>query len=136
MRLDCRPISKNRRPDPDRTRRMSDDGEQWFQAAIERHRAGDLQAAEPLYRRAIEAAPAHAAARSLHGACLLQLGRFDESIARLAALVAEHPAAFDAWNNLGVAYRAAGRAEDAERALRTALRVNPEYADAAGNLAS
>ena len=38
------------------------------------------------------------------------------------------------WNNLGYAYQQAGRLRDAEAAYSRALRIDPEYALALGNL--
>ena len=94
--------------------------------AMERHRAGDFAAADRHYARIAAAGMSNPSSRLLHGSCLLQAGRVAESLALLEGLVADHPALFGAWNNLGVGYRDAGRHNDAERAFRASLSANPE----------
>ncbi|MGI8497380.1 MAG: protein kinase domain-containing protein, partial [Gemmatimonadaceae bacterium] len=55
-------------------------------------------------------------------------------IAPLRSLVESYPDDFIGWNNLSVAYSILGNHEQAERAIREALRVDPADATAMGNL--
>jgi len=64
--------------------------------------------------------------------------RPEQALLRLAALAALAPSAFPVHNELGLTYRALGRAEDAESAFSEAARLAPEDAAAfvyLGNLA-
>lgn len=56
-------------------------------------------------------------------------GRNAEAVRILEPLSRERPNDADVWLNLGLAYMAVGRADDADRALATALRLAPEYQD-------
>lgn len=57
-------------------------------------------------------------------------GRTAEAVAAFEALSRARPADADVWLNLGLSYTAARRYVDAEAALRNALRLAPDYADA------
>jgi tetratricopeptide (TPR) repeat protein len=70
----------------------------------------------------------------LKGEKLLRQGRVDEAIERLEHAVELLPQEARAWNQLGLAYHAAGRGEDAERAYRTALDRDRNLAVARFNL--
>ena len=105
-----------------------------LEQGIERHRSGDLPAAEALYRQVLDSVPDHWDAMYLLGTALLQCGRFDECAALLSRVVASRPDVPDAHNNLGVAYQAQGQWEQAAKAFQAALRVNPDYDQALFNL--
>jgi len=72
----------------------------------------------------------------LKGERLLRQGRVDEAIERLEQAVELLPQEARAWNQLGLAYHAAGRGEDAEQAYRTALDRDRNLAVARFNLGS
>jgi len=74
-----------------------------------------LNHAEITFGRILAADPSHAAARRLHGVALYKLGRHDEGIAEIAAGAQAQPSA-EAWTDLAVALRDAGRAEAAAEA--------------------
>lgn len=65
------------------------------------------------------------------GALMTDTGRADQAIPLLEPLAASDPLA---CCNLGVAYHAVGRLEDAMRAFSAALASNPDWADARNNL--
>lgn len=113
---------------------MADDLHAVLEAAIELHRAGDVQAARPLYRQALEANPDDWDALYLLGTAELQLGNFAECVDLLSRVVAERPDVPDAHNNLGVASKALGRWEEAARAFQAAIKANPDYEQAFFNL--
>lgn len=71
-------------------------------------------AADPAYAAAVEARLA---------------GRTSEAITAFERLSRERASDADVWLNLGLAYSAAGRYPEAERALETALRLAPGYPD-------
>lgn len=61
-------------------------------------------------------------------------GALDVAIASYREAVRLAPGTAEAWNNLGVALRAAGRPAEARAAYRRALRARPDYAAAHDNL--
>jgi tetratricopeptide (TPR) repeat protein len=105
-----------------------------FTQAVESHRGGDLLRAESLYRELLDAHPGHLDAEYLLGTALLQLGRLNEAVERLQAVAAKRGDVPDVHNNLGVAYKALGDWEHAARSFQTALKCNPQYAQALFNL--
>jgi tetratricopeptide (TPR) repeat protein len=105
-----------------------------FQQAVELHQSGDLQAAEPLYRRVLEATPQHSDARYLLGTVQLQLGQFAACIESLETVIAARPDVADAFNNLGIANQALGQWEAAAKAYQAAIKINPKYDQAFYNL--
>jgi Tfp pilus assembly protein PilF len=68
------------------------------------------------------------------GNYLVQHGRLQQAIAQYQKAVKIQPDLAIAWNNLGVAYTAAGKFADGEGAYRRAIKVNPAYALAYYNL--
>jgi len=107
-----------------------------FAAALRRHQAGDLDAAEAAYRRLLEADPRHPDATHLLGVLDLQRGRPAEALAAIdrALALALGPGRAEFHGNRGVALRALGRLEEAAAAYREALRLDPDDPDAAANL--
>lgn len=65
------------------------------------------------------------------GAELRRAGRAAEAIPHLEAASRSQASDADVWLNLGLAYAAVGRFDDAERALAEAQRLAPAYADVA-----
>lgn len=63
------------------------------------------------------------------------LGRYEEALPLLESLVIERPNYADVHNMLGVAHHHVGQWARAERAFHDALKINPQYAEAAMNLA-
>ncbi len=118
--------------------------------AVERHRAGELEVAIEIYRRAAESAPGtetEAAARSNSCAALNDLGRFVEALADCEVAIvlrraAAEPKLADTLNNQALALDSLGRTRDAEVAYVEALalyRAGGQAADEAlvlSNLAS
>ena len=105
-----------------------------FEKAVALHQAGDLIAAEALYRDVLAAQADHWNALYLLGTALLQLGRFDESIEFLKHVSEKRRDVPDAGNNLGIAYKAMGRWDEAARAFEATMGAHPQYDQAFFNL--
>jgi tetratricopeptide (TPR) repeat protein len=105
-----------------------------FGQALARHQAGELAAAEPLYRAMLARDPAHADALHLLGVLLHQLGRHAEALALIDQALAHAPTAA-AWSNRAAVLRALGRLEDALASHDEALRRTPHLAPAHANKA-
>ena len=102
--------------------------------ALQYHQAGNLEAAEHIYRRILASAPDQADAWHLLGVAALQTGKPGiavEHISRAIALGGQDAAM---QNNLGEAQRALGRLPDAIESYRRALELKPDYAEAYNNL--
>ena len=105
------------------------------QAGLAHHRAGRLDRAEALYRRALTRDPDHADALHLFGVLAYQCGRVGlalQLIERALPALAELP---DAHLNYGNALREAGRPAEAAESYRRALALQPDYGMAHSNLA-
>ena len=109
--------------------------EQWFTAALEAHRAGNLDKARELYERVLQTQSKHVDALSLLGTVFFQSGRLQEAVTHLQrtiALQADHPVAHA---NLGLTYHDLGELDAAERHYREARRLDPNSVQVASNLA-
>jgi predicted O-linked N-acetylglucosamine transferase (SPINDLY family) len=104
--------------------------------ARQRHLAGDLDGAEPLYRQALLADPGHADA--WHGLGLLasQRGHPDRALELYAKALALKPDVAAYHLNRGVACHALGRLEDALASFKRAVDLKPDFAQAHNNLAN
>ena len=109
--------------------------QEWLNKALREHQAGNLAAAEPLYRRVLKAKPRNADANSLLGALLLQQGRYGDASQHLRVALQVQPDHKVALINLGTAYRSLGRPAESVPLYRRALRGEPDNVDALLNLA-
>ncbi len=75
------------------------------------------------FTAALEASPGHAPALTNLGNMLLEEGQIDAAIASYERAIAGDRAYANAYLNLGVAFKRAGRLAEAVRALRDALRL-------------
>lgn len=105
-----------------------------FAAAVARHQAGDLAAAEQLYRELLAAQPDHAAARCNLGALLVRAGRLDEAAEQYRLALAASPDYADAHFNFGNLYRRTAQLAPAAEHYRACLAKNPSHAGARHNL--
>lgn len=104
-----------------------------FDAALELEGTAPDAAAD-LYRRALEADPAHAEAHLNLGRLLHEEGALDEAESHYRAARRADPAYARASYNLGVALEDQGRAPEAMEAYRAALAADAELAVAHFNL--
>lgn len=94
----------------------------WYQA--------NIGAAVEYARKALEVAPHEATELGSVGVLLQSLGQIEEAIALHEYNVVRSPVDPTAVYNMSLAYKYAGRLEDAERGLRRVLQLSPEYAAA------
>lgn len=108
--------------------------EELLRRGIDRHRAGRVEEAEGLYRRALRLAPGHPDAENLLGVCARQKGDLKAALAHAARAVAAVPDSALFQANHGAALAEAGRLGEAIGALRRALALNPADAMSLRNL--
>jgi predicted O-linked N-acetylglucosamine transferase (SPINDLY family) len=101
--------------------------------ALDALRRGDVASVESLCRQVLADTPGEFRAASMLGALLTDTGRADQALPFLEQ-AARHELL--ARYNLGIAYHAVGRLEDAVACFETALRANPDWVDARNNLGS
>ena len=65
----------------------------------------------------------------------LSASRYDEAMTRFHEVLQLVPRHYPSWGNLGAAYLALDRTDEAKHCLRRALELNPNYAIARENLA-
>lgn len=95
--------------------------------------SGDHAGAEALALQLIQADPKDAEAHQVLGLIAYQRGDFASAEASLERSIAVGETA-GAWSNLGAARRSAGKLEPAEAALRRAIALQPDLAEARRNL--
>ncbi|MBP6597273.1 MAG: tetratricopeptide repeat protein [Arenimonas sp.] len=99
--------------------------------AFDALRRGDLAAVETLCRQVLAVSPAEVRAAGMLGAILTGSGRADQALPFLEMAAGHDPMA---RYNLGMAYHAVGRLEDAVGCFKAALQAKPDWADARNNL--
>ena len=104
--------------------------------AFAHHQRGELAQAERIYRRILDAEPAHADAWHLVGVAAHQAGRHAEAIEAISRAIAIDPANAAYHNHLGAAHASLDQFDDAERAFQTATRLAPADAQIHYNLAA
>lgn len=112
-----------------------EDWDALFDIAVEQHQSGELESARDLYARILQANPGQINARYLLGTVLLQLGQCAESVAELEPILAHREDIPDLHNNLGIAYHALERWDDAITAFQRAIALKSNYQQAHFNLA-
>jgi len=105
-------------------------------AGIERHRAGDIQQAQAIYRQLLTANPQSAEVYNLLGAASIDAGQFDQADEYLAAALRINPQLAAAHDNLGLCLMAQRRSEDAAASFGRALAIDPGNAQTHCNLAN
>lgn len=90
----------------------------------------DLAAAAEHYRRALSLEPGNIDLRGDAAVLAAALGRMDDAIALLKDVLARDPVSAVSHANLANAYLLSRRYEDAERSIRSALTLSPQYAGA------
>ncbi len=106
-----------------------------LRAALSKHQAGNVDEAEPLYRRLLEVAPDNADALHHLGLLLQQRGDLEEAILLLTRAVADRPNDAVCHNNLANMLKEQGKPAEAISAYQAAIRHKPDYANAYFNLA-
>ncbi len=103
-------------------------------SAIRHHQAGQLQAAEQIYRRILTVAPDQPDALHLLGVIASQAGQHEVAIQYIGRAVRLMGTEAAFHNNLGNAFKGGGNVDEAVACYRRALELNPGYAEANNNL--
>jgi tetratricopeptide (TPR) repeat protein len=106
-----------------------------LQAAIDAHRAGDLDTAERLYRQVLARQPKDAIALNDLGIVLVQRGGNERGEELIRAAIAAKPDYAEAHANLGSLLRARDEVDAAIAAFEHAVEAKPDYAEAHFSLA-
>ena len=105
--------------------------EGFFAKAEKLHQAGQLDQARKLYEQILQGNSSHAAARYLLGCLLHQQGHSADALSLLHE-VGKHYLHFAPFHyNIGCTYVALGRMAEAVASFEEALRLHPEYPEAA-----
>ena len=98
------------------------------------HRAGDLRAAEQIYRQVLSDHPTHAEALHRLGALALQTAHAADAVRLIEQAIAIDPSIAEYHNNLGSAYLTVGRNDEARLQCEEAIRLDPTMPDAHYNM--
>jgi tetratricopeptide (TPR) repeat protein len=102
--------------------------------ALEYHQAGRLEEARRIYTELLRDDEDSADALHLLGVLTHQQGQHDRAVEMIGRAIALNPAAAAYHANRAEVYRALGRLKHAEDDCRTALRIQPDYPEAANGL--
>ena len=119
---------------PDEPAAVSMTPDQALQHAIARHRAGELDVAEPIYAELLRREPNRPDALNFMGMLQHQRGRHDKALALLQQASKLAPRQPTVWNNLGNVLVALDQFAQAEKAFRRSLAL-VESAEALTNIA-
>lgn len=102
--------------------------------ALRHHQAGNLQAAESIYRQILQLDPDNPEALHLLGVSAYQQQRYETACTLIVQALARKPDFADAHSNLGNVLREMGHLDEAEKSFRKAINVNPKFTMAHYNL--
>ena len=105
-----------------------------FEKALKHHHAGELDAAETLYREIVRVDPHHADARHLLGVTAHQRDQHVAAVDHITKAIQLDNASALYHSNLGASYRALGDLNSAIDSFREAVRISPEFFGAHYNL--
>lgn len=108
--------------------------EHQYALALKHHNAGRLAEAEQAYRSVIARSPDHVQALHLLGVIHSQKGAYVEAVDMIGRALKGLKRDAGAYNNYGLALMRIGELDEAERALRKAIQIQPNLADACSNL--
>lgn len=98
--------------------------------AVRHHQAGQLQAAEQIYRQVLAAEPNLAAAWNLLGVVSSQCGQHEVAVDYLSRAIGLNGSAPDFHSNLGQVYQALARRHEAIACFRRAVELKPDFVEA------
>jgi protein O-GlcNAc transferase len=108
--------------------------QQMFATAMQYHRGGNLREAESIYQRILQADSNNADALHMLGVLAHQTGRQQLAVDMISLAIARNGRVAAFHNNLGNAYAATRKWQDAEASYRRALDCKCDYAEAHYNL--
>ncbi len=104
--------------------------------AIQYHQAGQLAEAESIYRQVLQVDPRHSDALHYLGVISHQQEDPDTAVELISKAIQSAPDNASYHSNLGEAFRALGRFDEATAAYEEALAIDPGFAMAHNNLAN
>lgn len=114
--------------------RKSSDLAAIFKNAVDRHSAGDLDAAEAGYRKILQSSPDHVDALHMLGMIAYQRGQYDAAIKLINRAVQHNSSSAVIYTNLGTVYNANKQPDAAIAELKKAIAIDPSMALAHNNL--
>ena len=105
---------------------QSETPEEILKQAIDRHQAGDIDAAIQAYRKYLDARPESPLALSNLGAAYARIGRYEDAIAQYRHALKLQPGNAPVELNLGLAYYKTGQTELATAMLERVHRAIPD----------
>ncbi len=102
--------------------------------ALQHHQSGELQQAEQLYRRILDAQPDQPDALHLLGVVAHQTGRNQAALQSISRAIAINPNSPQMYNNVAHVQEALGERQQAAESYRRAIVLDPGYLDAHYNL--
>ncbi|MEP6146805.1 MAG: tetratricopeptide repeat protein [Nisaea sp.] len=113
-----------------------DDTQVMLHQALQKHQAGDLTGAAPLYQQVLKASPQHPDALNLLGFLLHQAGKSAEGLKLVDAAIAIAPQQASFRSNRARILHHLGKHENADAAFRMALTLDPSDPIAVQDLAA
>ncbi|CAN2042389.1 protein O-GlcNAc transferase [Candidatus Magnetomoraceae bacterium gMMP-15] len=104
-------------------------------AAVRHHKTGHLKEAEIIYNQILADKPDDANALHLLGVFAYDCGKNDLAVSLIQKAISYEPCTAIFHYNLGLAFQAQNRFEDALKHFQKALDLKPDYAEARENLA-
>jgi tetratricopeptide (TPR) repeat protein len=104
--------------------------------AVQHHQAGDLQAAERIYKGILDIDPDHADALHLLGVVAFQSGDLDRAMQCICRAIKLNGTVAKFHCNLGNVFQAQRKLDEAVQSFRRALELDPQFAEAYLNLGS
>lgn len=105
-----------------------------FAAALNHHRAGQLDEADRLYGQVLQAAPRHADALHFRGLLAHQTGRHELAVELIDRAIAQNGRVPAFHHNRGVVLSELGKYQEAVASFRRAVAHNPQFVEAHYNL--
>jgi tetratricopeptide (TPR) repeat protein len=103
--------------------------------ALRHYQAGELQQAERVCQEILQADPYHAEATHLLGMLAHRVNRYDRAVEYIEKAIDFHQVSKAPFHsNLGLAYQALGRLDDAVASYRQAIALKPNFPEAHYNL--
>jgi protein O-GlcNAc transferase len=112
---------------------MASPADETLRRAVSAMQAGQAQAAEGLFKQALQSAPNHLGALNLFGLFLTSRGRFDEAERYIQRAVKVGPASDATLYNYGVILKALKRPSEALERFSQALQINGSVAETWNN---
>ncbi len=112
---------------------MASPADETLRRAVSAMQTGQAEAAERLFKRALQSAPNHLGALNLFGVFLTSRGRFDEAERHIQLAVKAGPASDATLYNYGVVLKALKRPADALEKFSQSLQINASVAETWNN---